>query len=208
MLVLAFDTCMDKMYITLMRDNCVLRSLAVSYEEMQTRSPLLLQTIKDILVENELTFQQLDLLATSVGPGGFTAIRTCMTIARVMAQELDKKLIGVTSFEILENLPIDYLGKQKLVALDARRDSAYVSIAGDIKGIMPVSQVQDIVDSGDYFVVTDDKLQALIGGISYQELGLPLGEIIAKVAMDKALSQSGNWGELTPLYLAAPANAK
>ena len=199
---------MDKMYITLMRDNCVLRSLAVSYEEMQTRSPLLLQTIKDILVENELTFQQLDLLATSVGPGGFTAIRTCMTIARVMAQELDKKLIGVTSFEILENLPIDYLGKQKLVALDARRDSAYVSIAGDIKGIMPVSQVQDIVDSGDYFVVTDDKLQALIGGISYQELGLPLGEIIAKVAMDKALSQSGNWGELTPLYLAAPANAK
>ncbi len=204
MLVLAFDTCMDKMYVTLVRDGVSLSAVAVSYEEMQTRSPLLHQTIKYALISNGLTFADLDLIATSVGPGGFTAIRTCMTVARVMAQELGKKLIGVTSFEVLENLPVDFEGKKKLIALDARRESAYVAIDGEIKGILPLGE---IVTDG-YFVVTDDKLQPFLGGVSYQALNLNLGEIIAQIAVKKAENEDGDWGKLTPLYLSAPANAR
>lgn len=204
MLVLAFDTCMDKMYVTLTRDGVSLKTVAVPYEGMQTRSPRLLETIKDALLENELNFADLDLIATSVGPGGFTAIRTCMTVARVMAQELGKKLIGVTSFEILESLPLDYEGKKKLIALDARRESAYVSIDGEIKGIVPLAELK----TDGYFVVTDDKLQPMLGGVSYQSLDVNLGEIIAKIAVEKAETEDGDWGKLTPLYLAAPANAK
>lgn len=203
MLVLAFDTCMDKMYVTLTRDGKPLKSVAVQYEGMQTRSPRLLETIKDALLENGLNFSDLDLIATSVGPGGFTAIRTCMTVARVMAQELGKKLIGVTSFEVLENLPIDYEGKKKLIALDARRESAYVALEGEIKGIVPLA---DIKTDG-YFVVTDDKLQPMLGGVSYQSLDMNLGEIIAKIAVEKAETEDGDWGKLTPLYLSKPANA-
>lgn len=208
MLVLAFDTCMDKMYVTLVKDEQVLKSVEVSYEEMQTRSPLLLQTIRDILLEYNLNFTDLDLLATSVGPGGFTAIRTCMTVARVMAQELNKKLIGVTSFEILSNLPINYGEKKKLIALDARRESAYVSFDGEIKGIVPLEDVKALIASEDCFVVTDNKLKPVLGGISYQEINSSLGEIIAKIAITKSQSETGDWGKLTPLYLSSPANAK
>lgn len=204
MLVLAFDTCMDKMYVTLARDGKSLKSVAVPYEGMQTRSPRLHETFREMLIENGLTFADLDLIATSVGPGGFTAIRTCMTVARVMAQELGKKLIGVTSFEILENLPIDYQGKKKLIALDARRDSAYVAIEGEIKGIVPLTEI----NTDGCFVVTDDKLLPILGGISYQKLDVPLSEIIARIAVDKSENSDGAWGKLTPLYLAAPANAR
>lgn len=204
MLVLAFDTCMDKMYVSLVKDNVSLTSVAVPYEGMQTRSPRLLQTIREMLIDNNLTFSELDLIATSVGPGGFTAIRTCMTVARVMAQELGKKLIGVTSFEILQNLPIDYQGKQKMIALDARRESAYVAIDDEIKGIVLLSEI----NTDGYFVVTDNKLKPIIGGISYQELNINISEIIAKIAIEKAKTQDGDWGKLTPLYLAAPANAR
>jgi len=204
MLVLAFDTCMDKMYVSLVKDNVSLTSVAVPYEGMQTRSPRLLQTIREMLIDNNLTFPELDLIATSVGPGGFTAIRTCMTVARVMAQELGKKLIGVTSFEVLQNLPIDYQGKQKMIVLDARRESAYVAIDDEIKGIVLLSEI----NTDGYFVVTDNKLQPIIGGISYQELDINLSEIIAKIAVEKAKTQDGDWGKLTPLYLASPANAK
>lgn len=226
MLVLAFDTCMDKMYVTLCRDGAALNSVAVPYEGMQTRclarlaenvppcpadtshsarsrSPKLLETIKDILLENNLTFGDLDLIATSVGPGGFTAIRTCMTVARVMAQELGKKLIGVTSFEILSNLPIDYEGKKKLIALDARRESAYVAVEGEIKGIVPLTEI----NTDGYFVITDDKLQPILGGISYQSLDISLSEIIAKIAVEKSKNEDGDWGKLTPLYLSKPANS-
>ena len=204
MLVLAFDTCMDKMYVSLVKDNVSLTSVAVPYEGMQTRSPRLLQTIREMLIDNNLTFSELDLIATSVGPGGFTAIRTCMTVARVMAQELGKKLIGVTSFEVLQNLPIDYQGKQKMIVLDARRESAYVAIDDEIKGIVLLSEI----NTDGYFVVTDNKLKPIIGGISYQELDINLSEIIAKIAVEKAKTQDGDWGKLVPLYLASPANAK
>lgn len=203
MLVLAFDTCLDKMYVTLVRDGAILKTVAAPYEGMQTRSPRLLETIKDVLLENGLTFADLDLIATSVGPGGFTAIRTCMTVARVMAQELGKKLIGITSFEVLENLPIDYEGKKKLIALDARRESAYVAIDADIKGIVPLAELK----TDGYFVVTDDKLQPILGGISYQSLNVNLGEIIARLAVKKAETEDGDWGKLVPLYLSKPANA-
>ena len=204
MLVLAFDTCMDKMYVSLVKDNVSLTSVAVPYEGMQTRSPRLLQTIREMLIDNNLTFSELDLIATSVGPGGFTAIRTCMTVARVMAQELGKKLIGVTSFEVLQNLPIDYQSKQKMIVLDARRESAYVAIDDEIKGIVLLSEI----NTDGYFVVTDNKLKPIIGGISYQELDINLSEIIAKIAVEKAKTQDGDWGKLVPLYLASPANAK
>ena len=203
MLVLAFDTCLDKMYVTLVRDGVTLKTVAAPYEGMQTRSPRLLETIKDVLLENGLTFADLDLIATSVGPGGFTAIRTCMTVARVMAQELGKKLIGVTSFEVLENLPINYEGKKKLIALDARRESAYVAIDDEIKGIVPLNEI----NTDGYFVVTDDKLQPILGGISYQSLNVNLGEIIARLAVKKAETEDGDWGKLVPLYLSKPANA-
>lgn len=203
MLVLAFDTCMDKMYVTLCSGENTLRTVAVPYEGMPVRSPRLLETIKNVLIENNLTFEDLDLIATSVGPGGFTAIRTCMTVARVMAQELGKKLIGVTSFEILENLPIDYEGKKKLIALDARRESAYVAIDAEIKGIVPLAELK----TDGYFVVTDDKLQPILGGISYQSLNVNLGEIIARLAVKKAETEDGDWGKLVPLYLSKPANA-
>ena len=204
MLVLAFDTCMDKMYVALVRDGVALNSVAVPYENMPTRSPLLLQTIKEILIEQGLNFSDLDLIATSVGPGGFTAIRTCMTVARVMAQELGKKLIGVTSFEILASLPVDTQGAKKLIALDARRESAYVASDGDVKGIVPLAEI----NTDGYFVITDDKLQPILGGISYQSLNISLGEIIAEIAVEKAAHEDGDWGKLTPLYLAAPANAR
>ena len=203
MLVLAFDTCLDKMYVTLVRDGVTLKTVAAPYEGMQTRSPRLLETIKDVLLENGLTFADLDLIATSVGPGGFTAIRTCMTVARVMAQELGKKLIGITSFEVLENLPIDYEVKKKLIALDARRESAYVAIDAEIKGIVPLAELK----TDGYFVVTDDKLQPILGGISYQSLNVNLGEIIARLAVKKAETEDGDWGKLVPLYLSKPANA-
>lgn len=204
MLVLAFDTCMDKMYVTLTRDGVVLKTVAQAYADMTTRSPLLHETIKKILLENDLKFSDLDLIATSIGPGGFTAIRTCMTVARVMAQELNKKLVGVTSFEVLANLPIDYEGKKKLIALDARRESAYVAIDGEIKGIVPLSEI----NTEGYFVVTDDKLQPILGGLSYQSLNLALSEIIANIAIEKVKTENGDWGKLTPLYLSSPANAK
>ena len=63
------------------------------------------------------------------------------------------------------------------------------------------------INTDGYFVITDDKLQPILGGISYQSLDVNLSEIIAKIAVEKSKNEDGDWGKLTPLYLSKPANS-
>lgn len=49
--------------------------------------------------KNSVKPQDLDLIAVNIGPGSFTGIRACTTVARVMAQQLDIKAIGISSLE-------------------------------------------------------------------------------------------------------------
>lgn len=53
---------------------------------------------------NDVKPQDVNLIAVNIGPGSFTGIRACVTVARVMAQQLDCKAVGVSSLEILSRL--------------------------------------------------------------------------------------------------------
>lgn len=69
--------------------------------------------------ENNIEPKDLDAIGTNVGPGSFTGIRACTTVARMMAQQLDIKACGISSLEILEQ--INPTQKPTMVALDARK---------------------------------------------------------------------------------------
>ena len=58
--------------------------------------------------------------------------------------------------------------------------------------------------SGKYEVVTDDKLQPLLGGVSYKSDDMKLGEILSDLVVEKLKTESGNWAELMPLYIQPP----
>jgi universal bacterial protein YeaZ len=102
--LLAFDTCLDKMYITLANDNEILASKIVETTKEHYHSAFLISTIKNILIENHLTPQDIEVIATNIGPGSFTGIRACTTAARVFAQAVNAKTVGVSSLEILSRL--------------------------------------------------------------------------------------------------------
>ncbi len=196
---LAFDTCLDKMYVVLKDDEHLLASEIVENQGSKYHSAFLISTIQRVLSENNLKPQDLDLIATNIGPGSFTGIRACTTVARVMAQQLSCKVVGVSSLEILaKSLGCD----NPLVALDARKNSAYLYVDGEIKGAIQLEEVKSLIESGKYKVLTDDKLQPILGGISYQQENLPLGEILAELAQQK--DTDGNWRKLKPLYIQPP----
>lgn len=198
MITLAFDTCLDKMYAVLKKDGEILASKVVENTGNKYHSAFLISTLQEIMSLNGVKPQDVNLIAVNIGPGSFTGIRACVTVARVMAQQLDCKAVGVSSLEILSRLA----DKNPLVALDARKDSAYLYYDGEIRGAIRLEEVQEIIKKGEYSVITDDKLQPILGGTSYQQITCQLGEILADIAENK--NAEGNWRKLKPLYIQPP----
>ena len=202
MKILAFDTCLDKMYVTLAQDDKILESKIVTNQDNKYHSAFLISTIRDILHENNIEPKDLDAIGTNVGPGSFTGIRACTTVARMMAQQLDIKACGISSLEILDQ--INPTQKPTMVALDARKNSAYLLYNGKIHGAVQLEEIKNLLTEQDYYLITDDKLQKELGGISYQQEEYQLGEILAKLAFKKLKMQECKWQELKPLYIQPP----
>lgn len=202
MKILAFDTCLDKMYVTLAQDDKILESKIVTNQDNKYHSAFLISTIRDILYENNIEPKDLDAIGTNVGPGSFTGIRACTTVARMMAQQLAIKACGISSLEILEQ--INPTQKPTMVALDARKNSAYLLYNGKIHGAVQLEEIKNLLTEKDYYLITDDKLQKELGGISYQQEEYQLGEILAKLAFEKLKMQECKWQELKPLYIQPP----
>lgn len=202
MKVLVFDTCLDKMYVTLAQDNEILSSKIVCNKDNKYHSAFLISTIREILKENNLTPKDLDAVGTNIGPGSFTGIRACTTVARMMAQQLNIKAAGVSSLEILAG--INNTDKPTVVATDARKNCAYLYYDNEIKGAVDIEEIKKLIENKDIFLITDDKMREILGGISYQQSEYPLGEILAKLVYKKLQKSENKWQELKPLYIQPP----
>ena len=188
------------MYVVLRTEGKILSSKIVENTENKYHSAFLISTIISVLKENNLKSKDIDALGINVGPGSFTGIRACTTVARVMAQQLNIKAVGVSSLEILAHTGAE----NPLIALDARKDKAYLYCDNEIKGAIELEKVKELTKSGKYNVITDDRLQNILGGVSYQQKNYPLGEILSELVIEKLGTTKGNWAELTPLYIQPP----
>ena len=202
MKMLAFDTCLDKTYVTLYNEGVFENKIILS-NDRNYHSAFLISTIVEMLKANDLTPKDLDCIAIDIGPGSFTGIRACTTVARMLAQQLNIKAVGVSSLEILSRI----LGKNDLVALDARKNKAYV-FDGKILGAVELEEVDTIVKNRR--LITDNSLferfsNLALETVTYQEKEYPLGEILAKIALEKI--ENGvdtDWRKLKPLYIQPP----
>ncbi len=199
MKILAFDTCLDKTYITLSEDEKIIKSETILSDGENYHSAYLISTIVKILKSQNLTPRDIDCITTDIGPGSFTGIRACTTVARVLAQQLDIKAVGVSSLEILSRI----LGGNDLVALDARKNKAYV-YDGEILGAVELEKVDEMVKGRT--LITDNSLierfsQFTDKAVSYQAADYPLGEILARLALEKS---EVDWRKLKPLYIQPP----
>ena len=150
--ILAFDTCLDKTYITLSEDDKIIHSETILSDGKNYHSAYLISTIVKILKDAGLTPDDIELITTDIGPGSFTGIRACTTVARVLAQQLNIKAAGVSSLEILSKI----LGGNDLVALDARKNKAYV-YDGKILGAIELEEVDEVEDD------VEEELEEVVG---------------------------------------------
>lgn len=203
---LCFDTCLEKMYLTLALNNEIVTSEVIENHDSKYHSAFLISTISNILNKNKIKPADLSLIGINIGPGSFTGIRACTTAARVMAQQLNIRAAGVSSLEILSQA---FRNKQKpskpvLTALDARKNKAYLYLDNEIKGAVEIDKVKELAQSGNYEVLTDAKLEPVLGGTVYQTLNLLLGETLCELILKKAETSDCDWRKLKPLYIQPP----
>jgi tRNA threonylcarbamoyladenosine biosynthesis protein TsaB len=200
--ILSFDTCLDKTYVTLLSNGQYINKIILSTGE-NYHSAYLISAIRDILKSNGLTPNDLDYIATDIGPGSFTGIRACTTVARMLAQQLNTGLVGVSSLEILSKIA----DGDNIVALDARKNKAYF-YDKEIKGAIELEEVDKLVKGKK--IITDDSLYQRFYDsgcevVSYLKKDYPLGEILTKIAEDKIKSGADmDWRKLKPLYIQPP----
>ena len=202
MILLNFDTALNKTYVAVSNDGNLLTSKIVENTEDNYHSAFLLSTIKEILKENNLTPKNVDLIGVNVGPGSFTGIRAALTVAKVMAQELNIKIVPVESLKILSKL--NKSDKKSIVIMDARRSMAYVYNDDEIK-LVNVSEVKSILEQDDFEIISDKSMAETlaIDAIVYENDNYDLGKILNELAYenkDKAILPN----ELKALYIQPP----
>jgi len=97
-----------------------------------------------------------------------------------------------------------------LVALDARKEMAYAAIYDNTKETLApkailLDELKEIIAKDEYFIVTDNKLQPILGGISYQNQDDDLGKYLMQIANEKITAGTdADWQKLLPLYIQPP----
>ena len=104
MLVLGINTVADVCEAALVRDGA---QVAVVSEPMtQGHDARLAPVVEQLMREAGVAFADLDRIAVIVGPGSFTGVRVGVSFARALALALDIPVVGVSSLEALDALPL------------------------------------------------------------------------------------------------------
>jgi tRNA threonylcarbamoyladenosine biosynthesis protein TsaB len=124
MLLLALDTSTRQASIALCSENELYGEY--SWHVGNNHSVELLESIRHLLAECQVTFQDLDAIAVATGPGSFNGVRVALATAKALAFSLQKSLIGVPTLDVIAAQQQQWRGPVCAV-LEAGRSELYAS---------------------------------------------------------------------------------
>ena len=209
--ILALDTATAACSVALMCDGAVTaRRHAVM---IRGHAEALMPMVEEVMAEAGAAYAELDLIATTVGPGTFTGLRVGLAAARGLALAGGLPVVGVTTLEALAH-GVDAglrAGRPVVAALDARRGEVYLQcFDGDLVALgAPAARAPGDADlpAGPLVVVGDGApLVAAVltvgrGAVTLEPDRLPDAAIVAALAarrFDPAAPPAAPPG---PLYL-------
>lgn len=222
MKILAFDGTAKAASVAISDDDRILACHTI--DNGLTQSELLLPMAEDMLKSLKLSFSDINLFATSVGPGSFTGVRIGVSLVKGLAFGRDIPCVGVSTIEALaENMR--GLRGVLVPCMDARRGQVYTAtFLCDGENITRVTEDraialtelakelleyegESIYISGDGYRIAKSTLEGL--GVRLENTPeLLILENAASVAMvAKAKYEAGEAtsdSELSPVYLRMP----
>lgn len=125
--ILALDTTSSACSVALLADESdISRFVMMERGHAEALMPM----VREVLKEAAMGFPDMDALAVTVGPGGFTGLRIGLAAARGMALAARLPCLGVTSLEaVAEGISAEERsGRAVLVALDSKRADIFVQV--------------------------------------------------------------------------------
>lgn len=97
MQILSIDTSRNKQSMTVFNTEA---NKFISHS-LQAKSSFFVADLINILDKENISPQDISLIATTSGPGSFTGIRTGISIVKTLASELDLKIFVANNFELI-----------------------------------------------------------------------------------------------------------
>ncbi|MEO1194116.1 MAG: tRNA (adenosine(37)-N6)-threonylcarbamoyltransferase complex dimerization subunit type 1 TsaB [Pseudomonadota bacterium] len=178
------------------------------------QSEQLLPLAQCVMEQAACSWDQLDAIAVSTGPGGFTGVRIGLAAAQGLALALDLPLIGLSCFEVLAAQAARHAGAPSaaiLILIDAKRAEVYGQLVGAdrslpaglydqdslLAALLPRDQPLLLAGSA----APDWRSRLADAGLSVEDLGLAFSvSALACLAAARPLPQRP-WPLVEPLYL-------
>lgn len=218
MKTLVFDTCFNQSYIAFKENDKILESEIIQSTDSNYHSVFIIPKIVEILKKHNLKINDIDVIGVNIGPGSFTGIRAGITIARVLAQQANIKLIGVNSLQILSKL--NNSNENTIVALDARKNKVYFAMYSKNTELIKPQLIErgELLNKIDksFKIIADSSISNFlyenkINSKNYEESQQNLGLYLLNIVEDKLFNHKNdnfNWAEVKPLYIQPPSITK
>lgn len=121
--ILALDTALGGMSVGVLKGKT---QASRRVETAREQAALLVPLIQEVMEEAQLSFADLDLIVSSVGPGSFTGLRIGLSTARTLALALEKPAYGLTSLQVVAK-QVEVADKLA-VLLETKRKDFYVQV--------------------------------------------------------------------------------
>ena len=162
MKILYIDTSTDYLYTGIVSDNILLAEIKQKFSH--DLSKYALYEISEMLKKVNINPTEVDKIIVVNGPGSFTGIRVGMTIAKIYAYTLKKKIISISSLDAMQ---IGISSNNLIVpVIDARRGFVYTGIYQDNKELLKKQYIkfEDLLDKlnnyqKEYIIVSNDNLK-------------------------------------------------
>lgn len=213
MLILSLDTTSPYFSVALLQNNKLLDEKISN--KTSNQAEFLVPTISQILSDNNLSYENIDLIAATNGPGSFTGSRIGLTAARTIKLALNKPLILLNSCEVIA---YKYRQEENIIcAMDAAMQEAFCAdfIANNNKietlnkpFLFNEQNLLNIFDKKNYFLCGSGKniIKELLGDkiikISSDE-DVVTASLVAHLALFKYQNNEID-KNLNPLYLRSP----
>ncbi len=196
-LILQIETATTSCSIALAKDGMVLSAKTINQRNIHAE--VITVFIGEIIAANGLTFQELDAVAVSSGPGSYTGLRIGVSTAKGLCFSLDKPLIAV---ETLQAMAAGFLTRVKEATgnsllcpmIDARRMEVYTALFDqDLKQIQSTSA--EIITAESFKAILDQQ-QIMFFGDGAAKCKPILGDHPNAVFIDDFLNDAADLSQL------------
>ncbi len=124
MRVLAFDSSSNQLSLALVEDQKILNQTIIA--ESNQQSQLLVVEIEKLLRQNNIWYQDLDLVTTIQGPGSFTGVRIGLSVAKTIHVATNLPIILINALEAIY-YPHRHSNQEVFVAIDAGIEEIFIA---------------------------------------------------------------------------------